>query len=183
AQQALAAISGLGQARLRGPLGAAGWHIAIETGADACIAGGPAAALESLAAGVAAAGGRLGRLPVDVAAHTPYMREAVAPFAAALRASAYRTPRAPLLSGIGACKIDSKAAAVEHLSRQLAEKIVWMDCMDACAEAGVTVALELGPGAALSRMLLARHPGIDCRAAADFRSLDGIARWLGRHFD
>jgi [acyl-carrier-protein] S-malonyltransferase len=52
--------------------------------------------------------------------------------------------------------------------------------MDACAEAGITVALELGPGAALSRMLQARHPGIACRSVADFRSLEGIRGWLRR---
>ena len=52
--------------------------------------------------------------------------------------------------------------------------------MDAAAEAGITVALELGPGAALARMLQARHPHIACRSVADFRSLDGIVAWLGR---
>jgi [acyl-carrier-protein] S-malonyltransferase len=55
--------------------------------------------------------------------------------------------------------------------------------MDAAAEAGITVALELGPGAALSRMMQARHPQIACRSVADFRSLDGIVAWLGRHLD
>jgi [acyl-carrier-protein] S-malonyltransferase len=66
------------------------------------------------------------------------------------------------------------------LSRQIAEPIRWKDCMDACAEAGATVALELGPGAALSRMLQARHPGIACRAVSEFRSLGGVRAWLER---
>jgi [acyl-carrier-protein] S-malonyltransferase len=52
--------------------------------------------------------------------------------------------------------------------------------MDTAAEAGITVALELGPGSALSRMLEARHPGIACRSAAEFRTVDGIAAWVGR---
>jgi [acyl-carrier-protein] S-malonyltransferase len=47
----------------------------------------------------------------------------------------------------------------------------------------MTVALELGPGSALARMLQARHPQIACRSVADFRSLDGIISWLGRQFD
>ena len=70
--------------------------------------------------------------------------------------------------------------AIEHLARQLAEPIRWMDCMDAIAEQGITAALELGPGSALSKMLSARHPRIECRSAADFRTLDGIRRWLER---
>jgi [acyl-carrier-protein] S-malonyltransferase len=43
--------------------------------------------------------------------------------------------------------------------------------------------LELGPGAALSRMLHARHPRIECRSVADFRSINGIKNWLVRHSD
>jgi [acyl-carrier-protein] S-malonyltransferase len=89
----------------------------------------------------------------------------------------------PVLSGIGAEAISGKPRAVETLARQLNETIRWSDCMDAAAEAGMTVALELGPGAALSRMLRSRHPQIACRSVADFRSIDGIATWLARHFD
>ncbi|MDB5747196.1 MAG: hypothetical protein JWP72_2044, partial [Massilia sp.] len=37
--------------------------------------------------------------------------------------------------------------------------------------------------AGLSRMLQARHPRIATRSVADFRSLDGIAAWLGRHVE
>ena len=178
--QALAAISGLAPARVRALIGDDNFMVAIENGEDGCIVGGPADGLEALAARIAAAGARLARLPVEVASHTPYMTAAVAPFAAALGACAFQPQRIPVLSGIAACKVEGKAAAVEHLSRQLAEKIVWMDCMDACAEAGITVALELGPGAALARMLQARHPAIACRSVADFRTVDGIRQWLQR---
>jgi [acyl-carrier-protein] S-malonyltransferase len=55
--------------------------------------------------------------------------------------------------------------------------------MDACVERGVTVALELGPGAALSRMLRERHPQLQCRSLADFRSLAGALAWLRRQLD
>jgi [acyl-carrier-protein] S-malonyltransferase len=62
----------------------------------------------------------------------------------------------------------------------LAETIEWSACMDAAVESGVTVALELGPGAALSRMFRSRHPEIACRSVSEFRSLDGIVSWLER---
>jgi [acyl-carrier-protein] S-malonyltransferase len=32
-------------------------------------------------------------------------------------------------------------------------------------------------------MLQARHPDIACRSAADFRTIEGIAAWIERHFD
>jgi [acyl-carrier-protein] S-malonyltransferase len=181
--QALGAIGDLALERARQLAQAAQFEIAIVTGHDSCIVGGLLAALPQLEASVTAAGGRLQRLPVAVASHTSLMAPAVAPFAAALLAAPYSAQVCPVLSGIAAVRIAGKELAAEHLSRQLCQTIEWSDCMDAAAEAGITVALELGPGAALARMLQARHPDIACRSAADFRSLDGVAAWLGRHLD
>jgi [acyl-carrier-protein] S-malonyltransferase len=181
--QALAAIGGIAQTVARDLAASAGFQIAIVTGPDTCIAGGLETTLAQLEDAVAAAGGRLQRLPVGIASHTSLMAPAVPPFAQALAAASFREPACPVLSGIGADAVTSKARAVETLSRQLSETILWSDCMDAAAEAGVTVALELGPGAALARMLQARHPQIACRSVADFRSLDGIVAWVARQTD
>ncbi len=178
--QALAAIGAIAPGAARVLAAAAGFQIAIVTGADTCIAGGLESRLGQLEHAVAAAGGRLQRLPVGIASHTSLMAPAVAPFAQALMAAAFHEPACPVLSGIGAEAVTDKARAVDTLSRQLIQTILWSDCMDAAAEAGITVALELGPGAALARMLQSRHPQIACRSVADFRSLDGIAAWIGR---
>jgi [acyl-carrier-protein] S-malonyltransferase len=115
-----------------------------------------------------------------VASHTEYLHGAVAPFAGLLAQELFAPLQAPVLGGIDALPVRDKDGAVAHLSRQLAQTILWMDCMDACAEQGISAALELGPGNALSRMLSARHPGIDSRSVADFRSVDGIRSWLAR---
>lgn len=181
--QALVAISGVQLAHARTLAGADGFEIAIVTGHDSCVAGGLASALASLESQVVGAGGRLQRLPVGIASHTAIIAPAVAPFAEVLLAAPFHPQICPVLSGIGAEKITGKPRTVETLSRQLSETIVWSECMDAAAEAGMTVALELGPGAALARMLQARHPQIACRSVADFRSLDGIVAWLGRYVD
>ncbi|KQZ32647.1 acyltransferase domain-containing protein [Duganella sp. Root1480D1] len=174
--QAMLAISGRRLAPLRPQLASHGFYIAIETGEDSCIAGGPA----SHAADISLPGARIAPLPVVVASHTPYLQGAVEPFANLLAQEEFGTPRAPVLGGIDATPIREKDAAIRHLSRQLAETIVWSECMDACVEQGITAALELGPGSALSKMLSARHPGIECRSVADFRSMDGIRTWLAR---
>lgn len=181
--QALCAISGLPLERARMLAADAGYEIAIVTGHDSCIAGGLEAALARLEQAVAAAGGKQQRLPVGIASHTTLMAPAVAPFAAALAAAPFHPQACPVLSGIGAEKISDKPRAVDALSRQLSQAIVWSACMDAAAEGGMTVALELGPGAALARMLQARHPQIACRSVADFRSIDGIAAWVERQWD
>lgn len=181
--QAMAAVGGLPVERSRHLAQQAGFEIAIVTGAENCIAGGLANALPVLESAVLAAGGRLQPLRVGVASHTSLMADAVEPFAAALESAHFGPQRCPVLSGIAATRISGKAGAVEHLSRQLAQTIEWAACMDAAIEAGVTVALELGPCPALSRMFQARHPELPCRSASEFRSVDGIVAWLDRHFD
>ena len=180
--QSLVAVAGIGVRSATAFLRQCEFHMAIETGADTFIAGGPARRLGEVQRLVAAAGAQASILPVEVASHTPYMNAAVAPFAAALGRHALADPQIAVLSGISAELVRDAGKAIAHLSRQLAEPILWADCMDACIEAGVTVALELGPGAALARMLHARHPKIECRSVADFRSLDGVRKWLDRHF-
>jgi len=173
---AMLAISGRRVDTLRHILAEQGFHIAIETGEDTCIAGGPTA----YAAAIVLPGARIVPLPVAVASHTPYLRAAVEPFADLLRHQSFGEMQAPVLGGLDAMPVRDRNDAIDRLSRQLAETIVWSDCMDACAERGITAALELGPGGALSKMLSARHPEIDCRSVADFRSLDGVRRWLER---
>jgi [acyl-carrier-protein] S-malonyltransferase len=178
--QALLALSGLSSRRLEEIATAHAFHISIETGDDACIAGGSVQTAQVLESAVIAAGGRCTLLPVEVASHTPFMRDGVRPFADALRQTAFGPMTAPVLAGISATAVDRKEQAVDLLSRQMAEKIRWLACMDACAEAGITYALELGPGSALTKMLQARHPHINTRSIADFRTLDGIRKWLDR---
>jgi [acyl-carrier-protein] S-malonyltransferase len=157
-----------------------GCHVAIINDADKCIVGGLASDLDALQSDPALASARLQRIPVNIASHTPLMAGAVAPFAAALRDTAFGMPAFAVAGGIDGARVHTPESAIEHLSRQLAEPIRWSDCLDACAEAGVDVALELGPGAALSAMLRARHPHIATRSVSDFRTLDGIRAWLAR---
>jgi [acyl-carrier-protein] S-malonyltransferase len=181
--QALLAVSGLPLAAMEAPLREAGFHVAIVTGDDSCIAGGRAALAAQLIGQLTAIGARAAALPVAVASHTPFMAGAVAPLADALRRLPWRDPAVPVLSGISGERIGHSGKAIAHLSRQVAEPILWRECMDALPEAGITVALELGPGSGLSRMLQARHPQIATRSVADFRSLDGVAAWLARHVE
>lgn len=181
--QALVAVSGVALAAAVPLARAHGFYPAIENGEDSVVIGGPASSRDALLQAIAAAGGRTTVLPVELASHTPFIQGAVAPFAALLREQAFVDPQAPVVSGIAAEPVYDAGKAIEHLSRQLAEPIRWKDCMDALAEAGVTVALELGPGSSLTRMLQARHPQIACRSVADFRTLEGVRTWLSRHVE
>ena len=178
-RQGMVALSGMPAETIEPLLQRFGFHAAIVNGEDSLVGGGPAEGRERLAEAAAAAGGKATMLPVELASHTPYLQGAVAPFAALLAGQRWSAFAFPVLSGISAEGVEDAAKAMADLPRQIAEPIRWKDCMDACAEAGATVALELGPGAALSRMLQARHPHIACRSVTEFRSLDGIRSWLG----
>jgi [acyl-carrier-protein] S-malonyltransferase len=183
AEQGMVALSGMPSGTVDDLLAGAGFYPAIVTGDDALVAGGPAAQRDALASAAVAAGGHATVLPVAVASHTPLLAGAVAPFAALLAAAQWNAPAFPVLSGISAEPVFGVDKALAELPRQIAEPIRWRDCMDALGEAGVTVALELGPGAALSRMLQSRNPNIACRSVTEFRSLDGVRAWLQRQLD
>jgi [acyl-carrier-protein] S-malonyltransferase len=174
--QGLAAVSGVDVALVRA------WApIAIVTGHDSCIAGGTRVQLDALPAHLPFV--RIQPLPVGVASHTPLMQDAVAPFLRVLEGAPFGPLRCPVLAGVDAARVLRRDVAIDRLARNLDETIEWAACMDAANEAGIAVALELGPGSALARMLAARHPHIACRSVADFHTLDGIVKWVERQMD
>ncbi len=181
ASQALLAVSGLRLPMFGHLLPVHRLFVAIETGEDRFILGGLDAAITAIAPLLHHLGGHTTRLPVGVASHTPLMDVAAADMLTALRGYGFVDPLVSVLSGINGQKIQQKEQVPAALSRQVAETVRWMDCMDACHEEGIGIALELGPGAALAGMLKARHPHIDCRSVSEFRSLAGVVHWLERH--
>ena len=182
-QQQLMAVSGVSIPRLLQLLQPDRLFIAIETGEDSAIVGGEKTSADMLGETLRAMGCRVQVLPVEVASHTPYLHDAAARFLDELRRHRFAIPAFPVVSGLSGRFVVLPEEAQATLAAQIADRIRWKDCMDACAEAGITIALELGPGNALSRMLRERHPQIECRSTDDFRTADGVARWVGRHFD
>lgn len=155
-----------------------GYFVAIEVDQDSVVVGGMQAEAASLESSITHLGGKITRLPIEIASHTPYMRSAVSPFRDALTTNCFQDPEFTVLAGITGARQTKGSAAPLTLSKQLAEPIRWHAVMDSLAEAGVTVTLELGPGSALSRMIKSRHPYIESRSTADFRSLEGIKKWV-----
>lgn len=181
--QGLMAITGMPLAQIRARLPAFDLYVAIETEADSIIAGGGIDHLRIAQAQLHAMGVRTTLLPVTVASHTPLMAAAIAPYASWLDGLTWQEPTCSLIAGVTAQVVRSQQEATATMLRQLTETIHWVSCMDALAEQGITVALELGPGTALSRLLGQRHPYIECRSLADFRTLGGALTWLDRHLD
>ena len=180
ARQSMMAVSGLRSTAIHELITRHGLSISIENGEDSLILGGRLDDLQAVEPLFAHMGGHTAAIPVAIASHTPLMLGAVAPFREKLEHYSFTDFRSPVISGILGELISTKEKATMLLPRQIAEKINWAQCMDTCAEAGITVALELGPGGALSRMLRARHPEIESRSVSDFRTLSGILKWLDR---
>jgi len=179
--QGMAAVSGLPAGVLADLLAQTGCEPAIALPAST-VAGGPRDGLALLQARVLEAGGHVTPLPIDIASHTSLLQAAVAPLRDLFAAHA-AAPALPLLAGVSAEAVHGAGQVADALARQAARTIQWTDCLDAIAESRIDVALELGPGNALTRMLRERHPGIACRSVADFRSLRGVLAWIGGQVD
>lgn len=156
------------------------FFIAIAVAEDSVIVGGLRANVPALEDAVTNLGGKVTRLPIGIASHTPWMKSAPAPFEHALIDSKLRSPAVPVLAGISGARQHLREDAISSLPKQLIDTIRWDAVMDSLDEAGVTMALEIGPGAALSKMLKTRHPHIESRSVADFRSLVGLRKWVAR---
>ncbi len=180
APQVMLAVAAISIGGLKPCLLRHGFHLAIENGDANFVVGGLERERDALVADLLALGAAVTPLAVQIASHTPLMVGAVAGFAEVLTQNPLGPMTMPVLAGINAAKMITPEAATATLLRQLTEPVRWAACMDALAESGITVALELGPGATLSRMLQQRHPQIACRSVADFRSLRGIEVWLER---
>lgn len=184
AQSGLAGIVGLNRAMLDPILAAHGVHLAIVNDLDSFVVGGDDAALDAVCRAAGASGAtRAVRLRVSVPSHTPLLAAAVETFRAILEQARPQQPAFGyrLLIGADGSSVFDMAAASDKLALQIARPIDWAACLEGCRAAGAERALELGPGAALSRMASRFFPGGRARSAEDFRTLAGLAGWLSAH--
>jgi [acyl-carrier-protein] S-malonyltransferase len=159
-------------------------EVAIINPNNAFVIGGVRAALEAFAADARTVSGTdIVRLQVEVASHTKLLRPASISFGDLLRRADVHLPKAGvrLLSGIDGSSVTDVAAGLEKLAAQISRTVDWRGCLQGCIEAGATAFLELGPGRALSQMADATYPDVPARSLDDFKTLDGVRKWLARY--
>jgi [acyl-carrier-protein] S-malonyltransferase len=179
----LAAIVGLRRPTLEPILARHKLSIAIVNGADSFVVGGRRTDLEAARQEATVRGAKhTVHLPVAVPSHTPFLSAASNQFRDVLRAACPRPPRTGhrLLSGIDGDTVYDIDTGTEKLARQISTTIDWAACLASCRSAGAQAALELGPGTALSRMTSPLFPEGRARAVDEFRTLDGLRKWLER---
>ena len=179
----LAGIVGLSRAVLEPILQRHTTAIAIVNGADSFVIGGHADALDACCQEATASGAtRAVRLRVAVPSHTTLLAAAVHVFRDALRDAAPRPPRSKirLLTGIDGETVQDVESGCDKLARQICSPVDWVGCLESCQAAGARVALELGPGTALSRLAAPWFPGGYTRSTEEFRTVAGLHAWLSR---
>ena len=154
-------------------------HVAIEVDDDHHILAGPEAFLRSMGEALVAAGAAVRHLPVTVPSHTPLLAAAAEALREHLQEVPGRAPDCMVLRGVDGRALFSHAGAADAIADAVRMTIRWKAVQQEIAERGITLALELPPGAGLTRMFAGANAG-QARAVADFRSVEGVASWLGR---
>ncbi len=113
---------------------------------------------DALAERVTAARGRMMRLKVGGAFHTPWMAPASAELAAYLGSQAIRCPELPLYANLNAERYASNGA--ELLARQVCNPVRWQQTIENMAAAGVDTFVELGAGKTLSGLIRKTKPNV-----------------------
>lgn len=160
-------------------------YIAIINEADHFIVGGLNVDLEWLEGKLIAAGVWFKRLTVSIPSHTPLLSDA----AYELRGSlgnircVDKVPKIPILQGVNGLIAPNFEAGMNSLVNAVFSPINWQACMQSLEDLGIRVVLELGPGSGLSKMISEIHPSISARSVSEFRTSEGVEKWLSRELE
>ncbi|MET3130970.1 amino acid adenylation domain-containing protein [Oxalobacteraceae bacterium GrIS 1.11] len=128
--------------------------LAAVNGAGQCVFSGSDAAIEALQAQLGGARAAL-RLATSHAFHSPMMEPIGAQLLAQLAAIELRPPKRRFISNVSGSWIsDAEATDPAYWVRHACQPVRFDDGLTALRGAGVTVLLELGPGAALRKLAL-----------------------------
>ena len=112
---------------------------------------------DELSAKVTEARGRMLRLNVSGAFHTPWMEKAAEALRAYLADKPTRVPELPLYANATAQPYGDDAALL--LSTQVCHPVRWQESVERMAEAGVDTFIEVGAGKTLSGLIRKTIPG------------------------
>lgn len=176
------AVSGLAEPALDRLCRDTGVALAIRNGVESVVLGGMHAPLNVAEAAATQQGARCTRLRVNVASHTPWMRQAAESFANSLHGMPFQRPQTLLFSN-AADRIHDASEARTALAAQIACPVRWDKCTDSIRARHVQCVLEVGPGRALADMWNRHYPEVPARACDDFRSVSAVVAWVSARAD
>ncbi len=86
------------------------------------------------------------RLPISIAAHSPLMAPVAAEFAAAVDATAFSPPAAPVVANVTALPMTTVDEIRAELKAQLTSPVAWTESVRTMTNHGVDTFQEVGPG-------------------------------------
>lgn len=110
-------------------------------------------------------------LAVSVACHTPLMGGAAERLAAALEATTFYRPWAPVVCNALAAPVEDPDAIKAALMKQLTSPVRWVESVQAMVAGGVTAMLEVGPQAVVTGLAKRIDGGVALHAVSDCASL------------
>ena len=99
-------------------------------------------------------------LAVSGAFHSPFMQQAADAFSQELDAIAFADASIPVLSNTDPTPDTSGAALKARLRSQMTTGVRWRETMEAMTAAGISTAVEIGPGNVLSGLIKRSTEGI-----------------------
>ena len=128
-----------------------GLDLAAVNAADMCVVSGPAALVEVAAADLEGRGIFCRRLVTSHAFHSRMMEPILPAYREAVAAHRLAPPRAPMISNVTGRRITAEQAMdPDYWARHIREPVLFAAGVDALVDEGVELALEVGPGQALS---------------------------------
>lgn len=179
----LLAVMGLNQSHVQRIAEQTGVAIAIRNSHQQFVLGGLEEQLQTASALAQAEGARrVVRLAVHTPSHTPFLAPASQAFLEVLQPYVTAPLRHSVVSAIDGRTAHTSAEALRALALQISQPLDWAGVLDAVTEMQPDLVLEYGPGNALSRLWRDRDNGIPIRACEDFRSSEGLARWVNQQY-
>jgi [acyl-carrier-protein] S-malonyltransferase len=124
--------------------------------------------------------GRAIPLKVSAPFHCALMRPAADVVRVALDAIAVSAPAFPVVANVDATPRTEPAAIKDALIRQVDAPVRWQASVEAMAAAGVTHALEIGPGKVLAGLVKRISKDIKVHNVSDVASIDGVRAFLSQ---
>jgi [acyl-carrier-protein] S-malonyltransferase len=186
---AMSAILGLEPARVeelcreavRAPAGAEGEQVCSPANLNApgqVVVAGHAAAVARVGELVAAAKGRAIPLKVSAPFHCKLMAPAARALEVELARIAVRPPRFPVVANVDARPNSDAGRVTDLLVRQVDQPVRWEESVRVMVEAGVTHALEIGPGKVLAGLVKRIAKDVKVLSVGDAASLDAVEGFL-----
>ena len=111
-------------------------------------------------------------LNVSVPSHCALMRPAAAELESVLANIEFQKPKIAVVQNVNADITEDPLAIKQNLIKQLYEPVLWVDCVQVIAKAGVSHLVEIGPGKVLCGLIKRIDSELVCLGSDNSTALD-----------